>query len=205
LNKSPAVLSTFNGSSTVLGYGVLGGAASSSSDYGTFNSSLNYNLDIKNLSNSLHLIVGLLGSSFTGVDFSNLEFSSYNQSQQLFDKTFGSAARAKSFFSNNVLDLGSFASIGSGISGLNLAFNYNMTAANNSASYFNFIYGTPTTSPPPPPPTLATLANLCNQVSQTVTSGWDIYTPLPISPTTSDSSYKGFKGIAYATSDKIRL
>jgi hypothetical protein len=205
LNQNPAVLSTFNGGSTVLGYGVLGGAATSNSDYGTYNSSLSYNLDIKNLSNSLHLTLGLLGSSFTGTDFSNMEFSIYNQSQQLFDKTFGSAAQAKSFFSNNVLDLGSLGSIASGGSGLNLTFNYNITAANNSASYFNFIYGTPTTSSPPPPPTLVTLANLCNQVSQTGTNGWDIYTSLPISPPNSGHSYNGFKAVAYATSDKSQI
>lgn len=130
----------FNGYGPVLGYGVLGGMASSRGS-GTYNSSLAYNLSIQGISNPQHLIVGLLSSSFSGPGFGSLEFSIVDQGQHLFDQTFSSASSAQAFFNDNVIDLGLLTSIPLTGSGLELTFNYSLVASNNSGGDFNFIYG----------------------------------------------------------------
>jgi hypothetical protein len=148
LAQNPTVLASFNGNSTVLGYGVLGGTASSSVPM-TFTSSLASNLNIQGISSPQHLIVGLLDSSFTGTDFGSLEFSIVGQGNQLFDKTFSSGAQALAFFDDNILDLGLLTSIAPG-SNLNLTFNYSLVGSNDSGFDFNFIYGNGTPQVPIP-------------------------------------------------------
>ena len=123
--------------STGLGYGILGGTASGSQ---STSASLAYNLDLGNLNNPQHLIVGLLGSSFTGTGFGSLEFSiiNSNQNQQLFDKTFTDASSAEAFFDNNVLDLGLLSTIADSSGDLGLSFQYILVASNDSGVNFNF-------------------------------------------------------------------
>jgi hypothetical protein len=124
-------------SSTGLIYGILGGTASDSQ---TTLASLAYNLGMGELNNPQHLIVGLLGSSFTGTGFDSLEFSiiNSNQKQQLFDETFTDPASAEAFFNNNVLDLGLVSTIADPNGDLGLSFQYNLFAPNNSGVNFNF-------------------------------------------------------------------
>jgi hypothetical protein len=131
---------SFKGNGPVLGYGILGGMASGSGA-GTYNSSLEYNLSIQGISNPQDLVVGLMGSSFSGPGFVSLEFSIVDQGQRLFDQTFSSAASAQAFFNNDVLDLGLLTSIPLTGSDLDLIFNCSLVASNNSGADFNFVYG----------------------------------------------------------------
>jgi hypothetical protein len=144
------VYNSFNGYGPVLGYGVLGGMASGSGA-GTYNSSLEYKVSIQGISNPQDLIVGLLGSSFSGSGFVSLEFSILDQGKPLFDQTFSSAASAQAFFNNNVIDVGLLSSIPLNGSGLDLTFDCSLVASSNSGADFNFVYGNGTSQVVPLP------------------------------------------------------
>ena len=91
---------------TVLGYGVLGGAAPGSAPM-TVTSSLDCHFDKSIITNPQHLFVGLLDPKATGSGFESLEFTILGQGvKNLFDQTFSSAALAQDFFNDRILDLG---------------------------------------------------------------------------------------------------
>ena len=146
LAQHQTVSAAFNGSGTVLGYGVLGGSTLSSQ---SSMSMLDYSLNIQNLNTDQHLLVGLLDSRFTGLDATSLEFVISGQGSPLFDTTFDNGASAQAFFTDNVLDLGLLSSIAGGSSDLAMDFGIMMGGANDTSFDFNFIYG-PTTPAPIP-------------------------------------------------------
>jgi len=144
------VQAAFAENSQVLGYGVLGRTAASSSDI-TYNSSLTYGYNLAAISNPRHLLVGLLDSSFSGsnTDF-QLDFQIWGgKPEPLYNLTFTSPDDALRFFDDRVLDLGLLTNLPTSYGTLDLSFRYTLVAAEGASFNFNFIEGSGSPVPIP--------------------------------------------------------
>lgn len=142
LTANATVQAALNGASTIFGYSVLGSQAASSAAQ-IYSASVTYLLNAGGMTNSQHLLVGLLDVSYTGADFVKLTFSVTDQvhGRPLFSQTFTDAAQALAFFDDRVLDLGAWDSILDTNKYLNLAFGFSWEGLNDAAFAFNFVCG----------------------------------------------------------------
>lgn len=121
-----------NAGSSVWGLVTLGSQQSSGSALNpvtnyTYSSFASFTLDVGAVANDQDLLVGLLGSSTFGTGFDSLHFWAVGEGVTIIDQTFGSVSSAQSYFNDNTLDFGDWASVVGGDNLLDLAFYLDVT------------------------------------------------------------------------------
>jgi hypothetical protein len=118
------------GQAAVFGAGVLGGFfVSSSTGSQTYQDSIDWTINPTNLSG--HLVAGLIANQTFGSGFSSLQFSVNVGSTQVVNDTFTTLASAQSFFDDQALDLGSFATSAN----LAVDFNFKLVTSSSGAGF----------------------------------------------------------------------
>src|SRR5208282_4018584 len=166
---------------TVFGAGTQGAFYSSTATGAqTYQSSIDWTLNATSISG--HLIVGLLDNQTLGTGFTSLNFTVVEGGSTLVNVAFTTLATAQAFFTNDALDLGTFAST----SNLSLAINFDLTtSATGSGFGENFLLGA-TMSPPPTQPVITAPSSATIGVGQ---PGPIAGVSIAESPTTSSETF----------------
>src|SRR5262249_19146445 len=121
---------------TALGNGTVFGLATEGASYSTtasgsrtYTSTIAYTLDTTGLSG--HLIAGLINDQSFGSGFDSLDFNIVENGTTIFDKTFTTLSDAQAFFTNDALDLGTFASGPNQV----IDFNFSLTTGASGAGF----------------------------------------------------------------------
>ncbi len=127
---------------TIFGTGTQGAFYSSTATGAQdYESSVDWTLNTSSLSG--HLIVGLLDNQTLGTGFTSLNFIVVEGGATKISDTFTTLAAAQAFFSNDALDLGTFAST----SNLSLDINFDLTTGTTGTGFGeNFVVGTTATT-----------------------------------------------------------
>ena len=113
----------------------------------TYHASLDWDFDTTKLSGDL--LVGLLDNSLTSQGFTSLEFSITEDGSTKIDQTFTTVAAAASYFSDHVLDLGTFVAEPA----LDLVFDFTFTTGSSPGRFGeDFLFGAASSVPITPPP-----------------------------------------------------
>jgi hypothetical protein len=158
LSKSPNVHSNFDvgGTSTMLGLGAMGSAypADGTGVSSTLTGKFSETIDLSQLANLQHLMVGLVNPAFTGA-FDTFRFLVTDNGMTAEDKTFTDVSSALAFFTDQTLDLGSLA----GMTGdVDLDFEFDFTSQQIDDSFAaELIFGNTTAGSGPAVPVPAPL------------------------------------------------
>ena len=147
----PNVAAAFGAAgATVLGAGAQGALKNDLSLFSsgnTYHASLDWDFDTTKLSGDL--LVGLLDNSLTSQGFTSLEFSITEDGSTKIDQTFTTAAAAASYFSDHVLDLGTFVAEPA----LDLLFDFTLYHGSSPGRFGeDFLFGAASSAPITPPP-----------------------------------------------------
>jgi hypothetical protein len=143
------------GAGDILAFGVLGGGYPSDTTTGaskTVTGSIGIQFDLSEIANpAQHLLLGGLDPLCLGGGFDSFQFEIDAQGANLYDWTFTDVSAAESFFSAQVLDLGSWSTLGGGGNLLDLSLSFSLTSSQaGSGFYLDFLAAkTPDSVPVP--------------------------------------------------------